>query len=110
MITLAIDTSTPRGAVAIWARGELHFEQNFTSERSHSAELFTALERARSEIPSLDQVVVGLGPGSYAGIRIAIAAALGLELGLGAKLVGIPSVAALEIDSPRYLAVGDARR
>jgi tRNA A37 threonylcarbamoyladenosine modification protein TsaB len=43
-------------------------------------------------------------------VRIAIAAALGLELALGAKLVGLPSVAALDVSVPEYAAIGDARR
>src|SRR5688572_27664606 len=110
MITLAIDTSTVRGSVAVWMRGELVINDNFTADRSHSAALFMSLERARSEIPHLDQVVVGLGPGSYAGIRIGIAAAIGLSLALGSRLLGIPSVAALEVPESNYLVIGDARR
>ena len=58
----------------------------------------------------VDQIAVGLGPGSFAGVRIAIAAAIGLRLSFGAKLVGIPSVAALDTASLVYLAIGDARR
>ena len=110
MATLAIETSTARGSVAVWSEGELIFSETFTAERRHSAALFSALERARSETSRIERIAVGLGPGSYAGVRIAIAAALGLELGLGAKLVGIPSIAVFETESPRYLAVGDARR
>ena len=110
MTTLAIDTSTTRGSVALLAAGELRLEENFTADRSHSAALFPILERARALAGHIDQVAVGLGPGSYAGVRIAIAAALGFELGLGARLVGIPSVAALETGTARYLAIGDARR
>src|SRR4030095_5680716 len=52
----------------------------------------------------------GLGPGSYAGIRIGISAGLGLSLALGARLVGIPSVAVLEVKPTGYLVIGDARR
>lgn len=110
MATLAIETSTARGSVAVWSQGELLFSESFTAERRHSAALFSALERARGEASRIEQIAVGLGPGSYAGVRIAIAAALGMELALGAKLVGIPSIAVFETESPRYLAVGDARR
>jgi tRNA threonylcarbamoyladenosine biosynthesis protein TsaB len=110
MITLALDTSTSQGSVALLADGVLAFEERFSADRSHTATLFVALERARALAPRIDQIAVGLGPGSYAGIRIAIAAGLGLELATGAKLVGIPSVAALEVAAPAYLAIGDARR
>jgi tRNA threonylcarbamoyl adenosine modification protein YeaZ len=112
MITLAIDTSTTRGGVALLADGTLLLDECFVADRSHSASLFTVLERARALIPGprLDQVAIGLGPGSYAGVRIAIAAAIGFEFALGAQLIGIPSAAALETEEPHYLAIGDARR
>lgn len=112
MITLAIDTSTTRGGVALLADGALMLEENFLADRSHSAALFAVLERALAIISGqrLDQVAVGLGPGSYAGIRIAIAAAIGFEIGLGAQPIGIPSVAALETEERHFIAIGDARR
>ena len=85
MTILAIDTSTSRGSVALLVDGELRLDETFTADRSHSASLFAVLERARGLVPTIDVVAVGLGPGSYAGVRIAIAAAMGLELGLGAR-------------------------
>ena len=59
---------------------------------------------------SLGEIVVGLGPGSYSGVRQAIALATGLGLARNARLTGLPSTAALETDAPAYHAVGDARR
>jgi len=110
MATLAIETSTARGSVAVWSGGELIFNESFAAERRHSAALFSALERARGAVSRIEQIAVGLGPGSYAGVRIAIAAGMGLQLALGARLVGIPSVAVLETGSPNFLVAGDARR
>ncbi len=110
MTILALDTSTNHGTVAVLADGQVLLEEQFVTERGHSALLFPILERARRLDARIDLVAVGLGPGSYAGVRISIAAALGFELGLGAPLVGIPSVAALPTDARRYLAIGDARR
>ena len=110
MITLAIDTSTNRGSVAVLVDGELKMDEHFTSERSHSSSLFVVLEKVREIAPRVNRLVVGLGPGSYAGVRISIAAALGIQLTQGAELVGIPSVAALETGASRYIAIGDARR
>ncbi len=43
-------------------------------------------------------------------MRISIAAGLGLRFALGARLVGIPSVAALDTPATDYIAIGDARR
>ncbi|MCE9610379.1 MAG: tRNA (adenosine(37)-N6)-threonylcarbamoyltransferase complex dimerization subunit type 1 TsaB [Chthoniobacter sp.] len=110
MTILAIDTSTNHGGVALLVDGALRLDETFVADRSTSSSLFAVLERAVALVPRLDQVAIGLGPGSYAGVRIAIAAALGLELGLGARLIGLPSVAALETDAPAWLAIGDARR
>lgn len=110
MTILAIDTSTDHGSVALLTGGEMRLDETFVADRIHSSTLFAVLERAVALAPRVDQVVIGLGPGSYAGVRIAIATAIGLELGIGAELVGIPSVAALETDAADYIAIGDARR
>ena len=108
MLMLALETSTPRGGVALFRGHELLFSETFTANRSHSSELFAVIERALAGGARPERIVVGLGPGSYAGVRIAIAAAIGLSIATGAELLGIPSVAAL--DAGEYLAVGDARR
>jgi tRNA threonylcarbamoyl adenosine modification protein YeaZ len=110
MTILALDTSTPHGHVALLAGGVVRLNESFTADRGHSALLFPLLERARALAPTIDLLAVGLGPGSYAGVRIAIAAALGFEMGLGTRLAGIPSVAALHTEARRYVAIGDARR
>ena len=89
---------------------ERQVEEHFVAARNHSASLFPALEKARALVEHVDLVAVGLGPGSYAGVRIAIAAALGLEWSLGARLVGLPSVAALEVAAREFVVIGDARR
>ena len=110
MTILAIDTSTNHGSVALLVDGEMRLDETFTADRTTSSSLFAVLERVVALAPRVDQVAIGLGPGSYAGVRIAIAAAIGLELGGRARLIGIPSVAALETDEAGYLAIGDARR
>jgi tRNA threonylcarbamoyl adenosine modification protein YeaZ len=107
MTTLAIDTSTAGGSVAVLVDGELIVHASFLADRGHSSALFKVLDDVCSGRPRLDQLVIGLGPGSYAGIRIAIAAGLGLQLASRAKLIGIPSVAAL--NDGQYVAIG-ARR
>ena len=54
------------------------------------------------------EIVVGLGPGSYAGTRVAVATAIGLKIGLGCPAFGCPSV--LAYGAATYYVVGDARR
>jgi tRNA threonylcarbamoyl adenosine modification protein YeaZ len=109
VITLAIETSTPHGSVAVHNGSALLFSGRFVSDRGHSALLFPLLEQALRTVGNVEQIAVGLGPGSYAGVRIGISAAMGLQLALGAPLVGMPSVATLA-GSGAYIAVGDARR
>ncbi|MEI6351448.1 MAG: tRNA (adenosine(37)-N6)-threonylcarbamoyltransferase complex dimerization subunit type 1 TsaB [Verrucomicrobiota bacterium] len=108
MTTLAIDTSTPQGSVAILTDRKLIFSELIQAGRSHSSQLFACLERALVIAPSIDQIAVGLGPGSYAGVRIAISAAIGFGIATGAKLLGLASIVAL--DEGDYISLGDARR
>ena len=110
MRILAIDTSTTRGGVALLDDERVLLDETFIAERSHESELMPLLQRARELVEKFDIIAVGIGPGSYAGIRIAIATAMGLQMALDSRLIGIPSVAALETDVRGYLAVGDARR
>jgi len=110
MTILAIDTSTTHGDIALLQDGEILLEDRFIAERGHGSALVPALQKVREMVASLDVIAIGLGPGSYAGVRIAIATAMGLRTAFGARLVGIPSVAALDSPSPRYIAAGDARR
>ena len=110
MKILAIDTSTSPGSVTLLDRGRVLLDETFTADRGHESKLMPLLQRARDLAERLDIIAVGLGPGSYAGIRIAIATAMGLQIALGARLIGIPSVAVWECDADRHIAIGDARR
>jgi tRNA threonylcarbamoyladenosine biosynthesis protein TsaB len=110
MTLLAMDTSSPRGSVALLRDGALLLDESFVADRSHSTTLFTVLERVRELADTIDTIAVGLGPGSFAGIRIAISAAIGFQVALGCRLVGVPSDAALDTGVARFCAVGDARR
>lgn len=94
--------------MAVVENGTLVFEEQFGSDRRHSSDLFLTLERALARCDSLDQVAVGLGPGAYSGVRVAIAAAIGIGIARKCELAGLPSVASFEV--AEYLAVGDARR
>ena len=75
MLTLALETSTSQGGVALFRDRELVFSHTFSADRSHSSGLFSIIEAALAPDRVPGRIVVGLGPGSYAGVRIAIAAA-----------------------------------
>jgi tRNA threonylcarbamoyladenosine biosynthesis protein TsaB len=110
VITLAIETSTSLGSVALLEDGRAIFSEKFTAGRGHGAELFASLERARSLVAHCDKIAVGLGPGSYSGVRIAIASTIGLEFGLGGEVLGLSSILAFDTSAREYIAIGDARR
>ena len=111
VITLAIETSTTRGSIALARDGEVLLERSFASERSHNSQIFTPLGEAL-ELATPELIAVGTGPGSYTGARIGIAAGIGISLTHDARLIGIPSVTLAESEgaAERYHLVGDARR
>ena len=110
MKLLALELSSGQGSIAWRERGEARFEETFPSDRKHSGLFFENLQRCVREFGQADRIVIGLGPGSYAGTRIAIAAAIGLEAASGAELIGLPSFCAMPSDAVEYVAIGDARR
>ncbi len=106
---LALDLSSPRGVLAVVREGEVLHEAAFVSERSHNARLFVPLAEALDSLgEGPARLVVGTGPGSYTGVRIAIAAAQGLALARGWPVFGLPSIATATESPCRVL--GDARR
>jgi len=65
---------------------------------------------ARLDLDGADRIVVGMGPGSFAGIRSAIAFAQGYSIATGCEVLGLPSPCALARDGGKVAVVGDARR
>ena len=110
MKTLALEMSTAKGSIAFRENGVALFECNFAADRKHSGAFFENVQLCLERSGQPQRIIVGLGPGSYAGVRIAIATGLGLRSATGAKLVGIPSICALEVDARAYGVIGDARR
>lgn len=107
---LALDLSTAGGVVSLCQDGQPLFEATFQSERSHNAQVFAPLAEALTHAPGGGKtiVVVGSGPGSYTGVRIAIAAAQGVGLSRGWPVIGWPSICTASLDA--YSVLGDARR
>ncbi len=109
MKILALELSTARGSLA-WLNGELELACDWPNDRQNSAAFFENLDNIVKKFGAPQIVVVGLGPGSYAGTRIAISAASGLQVSSGARLIGYPSICAMETDTPEHCVIGDARR
>jgi tRNA threonylcarbamoyladenosine biosynthesis protein TsaB len=100
MKILALEFSTSARSVAILQCGNapscaLLGRAAETSGRRALGLVEEALQAARCEREELDVIAVGLGPGSYTGIRGAIALAQGWQLGRGTRVLGISSVECL---------------
>jgi tRNA threonylcarbamoyladenosine biosynthesis protein TsaB len=110
MKILALELSSGQGSVAWLAGGRDRFVRIFANDRKHSGLFFENLQLCSREFGAPDAIVIGLGPGSYAGVRIAIATAVGLRAASAAKLLGLPSISAMEPAAREYCVIGDARR
>lgn len=96
MTLLALDTSTAWASVALYDGENVLAEETWHAQRRHGDELFPTIERvlasARARLADVDRIAVATGPGSFTGLRIAIAAAQGLARGAGAALVGVSTL------------------
>ena len=109
MKILALELSSARGSLT-WLDNETDFTREWANDRKNSGEFFHNLSEVQKRFGPPDRIVVGLGPGSYAGIRIAISAAIGLQFASKAELVGLSSLCAIDCVAPEYAVLGDARR
>ncbi len=112
-ISLAIDTSTSRTTAGIIEDGALLWHGFRDGSTSHGEALPALVKQALNLQPEIDQVVVGMGPGPYTGLRVGIAFARSLALARGIPVIGICSLDAIaakvvEVDS--FLVATDARR
>jgi tRNA threonylcarbamoyl adenosine modification protein YeaZ len=104
MKILAIEFSSDQRSVALFNAGSVLGAAVETATRdTHALALVTqALAQARLEREAVECLALGLGPGSYTGIRSAIALAQGWQLAVGesrVKLLGLSSVACLAAEA-----------
>ncbi len=110
MRTLALELSSAQGSIALLDGEQRLFVSEWANDRKDSGPFFENLQGCLQEFGNPERIVVGLGPGSYAGTRIAIAAAIGLQAATGAALIGLASLCAMPTTASKYVVVGDARR
>jgi tRNA threonylcarbamoyladenosine biosynthesis protein TsaB len=124
MIVLGFDTATPSTAVALrLSDGHMREARDDPApgeHPGHATRLLVMTGELLSEAgvawSALDRIAVGLGPGTFTGLRVGIATARGLAQSLSVELVGVSSLRALAQGASaqpghgRVLAVIDARR
>jgi len=95
---LALDTSSVACTVALKVGDQL-FERHEEQPREHTRLLMPmireVLSQANVELAELDAIVLGNGPGSFIGMRIAASVAQGLAHGAGLKILPVSSLAAV---------------
>jgi len=96
---LSVDTSTARGSIALLEGVEVRAELRLFSPETHSARLLRSieflLESGGWKLSDLNLVAVGIGPGSFTGIRIGVSTALGLAQTLRIPFAGVSGLEAL---------------
>ena len=121
MRILAIDTALPAVSACVLTEGATatDAEETLGMERGHAEALVPLIERVLAGVEggysSIDRVAVTVGPGSFTGLRVGIAAARAIALAWSVPAVGVSTLAALAAplildDQPGLVAVAvDAR-
>jgi tRNA threonylcarbamoyl adenosine modification protein YeaZ len=109
VLILAFDTATPTATSALVRDGELLGERTSRAVRvlADADELLRAAGLAPRDVQAL---AVGVGPGSFTGVRIGLAAARGLALALDLPVAGVSTLDALAAGAPEAIPLIDGGR
>ena len=117
MLILAFDTATPCETLALVGPEGALAELSIRSRASHSVRLLpavrTLLDATSLKFDEVEGFAVGLGPGSFTGLRVGLATAKGLALGTGKPLAGVSTLDVLARNAApatRICPVLDARK
>lgn len=119
MRVLGIETSSRRGTVALVEAGHVLVWVATEAPGGHAPHLLGMVDQVLANAgwskTALDRIAVGVGPGSFTGIRVGIALAQGIALGLARPVIGVGSLRAMsratpaDVRAPRCAFI-DARR
>jgi tRNA threonylcarbamoyladenosine biosynthesis protein TsaB len=96
MLLLALDTSTRQASIALSDEHTLYGEYTWQVGNNHSVELLSRVQRLVAEcgntMQDVDGIAVATGPGSFNGVRVAVATAKALAFALQRPLVGVSTL------------------
>ena len=96
MLILALDSATPVAGVALWEDGKLLREEFVNYKKTHSETLMPmvkqVLDACEKQIKQVNAIAVTIGPGSFTGLRIGLAAVKGMALALDIPVIGISTL------------------
>lgn len=116
MILLAISTSGPVASAALLQDGVLLRKAEGPRERTHSETIMGLIQQAYGDLEpyGIDALAVDVGPGSFTGVRIGVAAAKGFAWGREVPCYGVSTLEAMALSLGEYQGyvcpVMDARR
>ena len=117
MIVLAFDTATADTVVGLTGAGEpveLRHEPAAGERPGHAEQLLplcrAALEQAGVDWPQVDRIGVGVGPGTFTGLRIGVATGRALAQSAGGEVAAVSTLRALAANLEGSFPVIDARR
>jgi tRNA threonylcarbamoyladenosine biosynthesis protein TsaB len=109
VLTLAFDTATAVATSAL-ADGDEILGERVSRAQTLLEDVDALLRQAGAHPSDLDRLAVGLGPGSFTGVRIGLAVARGLAFSLDVPGAGVSTLAALAAGAPGAMPVVDAKR
>ena len=109
-ISLAIDTATSRTIVGIIEDGVVLFEKFHEGATDHGRALSQLVAEALKSSAPPQQVVVGMGPGPFTGLRVGISFAHTFGLARTIPVIGVCSLDAIDIQESEYTVAIDALR
>ena len=109
MLTLAFDTATDAATAALLDDEEVLGERT-TRAVCLLEDVDALLRQAGAHPRELGRLAVGIGPGSFTGVRVGLAAARGLALALDVSVAGVSTLDALAAGAPGAVPVIDAKR
>ncbi len=106
---VAIETSSRHGSVAVAQGARLLEMRTLPAGNRHATELMPAIRDLTAQHgwrpEQIDELYLSLGPGSFTGLRIAVAIARALHQAIGCRLVGVPTLDVIAENAPMSFAV-----